>query len=139
MAFPYTTTNLIAAQAVSNSASAIPASSSMRFRILSLVFLGSSGFASGSLQAATTRAASTFIAPQPLYFEVNRGQAEDSTRFVARNGNAVFSLSPVETLITVRKRGSSTGQAHGRAVEQRLSLPTRTVRLRLLGANLNAK
>src|SRR6516162_2285077 len=119
MAFPFTTTNGIAVPAGSNLASATPASSSMRFKNLSLLLLGVSGLATCGLQAATPGAAHAVIAEQPLYFEANRGQAEESIRFVARNGNAVFSLSPMETVITLRKRGASPGQSHGRAVEHR--------------------
>src|SRR5262245_10311066 len=100
MVFPFIMMNGIAARAGSSSASATPASSSMRFKFWSLVFIGSSGLASCGLQAATPGAAHAFIAEQPLYFEANRGQAEESIRFVARNGNAVLSLGPTETAIT---------------------------------------
>jgi hypothetical protein len=111
----------------------------MRFKNLSLLLLGVSGLATCGLQAATPGAAHAVIAEQPLYFEANRGQAEESIRFVARNGNAVFSLSPMETVITLRKRGASPGQSHGRAVEHRPSLPAHNVHIHFLGANPQAK
>src|SRR5262245_27662553 len=60
----------------------------------------------------------------PLYFEANRGQTEGSTQFIARNSEAVFSLSPTEVAVRLRNCGTAKDNREPRAI-----------RFQLIGAN----
>src|SRR5207247_932021 len=110
----------------------------MRFGFWSLVFLWSLGLGAWSLEAAAVTASST-PAGAPLYFETNRGQADNSVRFLARTVDGVFCLSPTEAVITLRKAIPSAGPARGQGPGHLPNFQTRTVRLRFLGADPRAR
>ena len=68
----------------------------------------------------------------PLSFEVNRGQANSSVRFLSRGSGYTFFVKPTEALIALAPvRGKGLGLAD--------KTPASVVRMKLLGANTAAK
>ena len=91
----------------------------------------------------STRAQSmhSSLAPDmPLCFEVNRGQVDGGTRFMARGAAYQFLISPTEAVVTLRKHENSNTASERIAVEVPAASATqfRSVRLQFVGANPQA-
>ncbi len=79
----------------------------------------------------------------PVSFEVNRGQADSSVRFVTRGADYTLSIAPSEAKVTLSRPDPAARKARSRFTDPDpfRPLPTRTATLsmKLVGANPNAR
>ena len=80
------------------------------------------------------------LAPAPLYFEANRGQAQDEAQFVARGRDCNVLIAPTEAVLVLgtRNEPAPAFPLDRAALVGHEALPARFVRIRLEGANPRA-